>query len=129
MAKVKNVYRAARGSGYFPLTFNFVKLEDGKYIQCAFCGAFVFCRKITRDHVYPKSLGGQLKAPACMTCNILKENMLPIEWARYAYEKNLDIATIPLGAEYIQEEMEKTKETLRVEILTLISNLLLSYNG
>lgn len=100
--KSKDIFRAALGSGHFPLTFNFVYRKDGRYIQCAYCGVGVYYRNITRDHIYPKSKGGVLKAPACVDCNIAKENMLPIEWAIYAANKNLDIATIPIGAEYLQ---------------------------
>ena len=36
---------------------------------------------MTRDHVWPKSLGGYLKAPSCQPCNIAKEDLKPIEWA------------------------------------------------
>lgn len=124
MAKEKDIYRAARGSGYFPLTFNFIFLRDGKYIQCSYCGIFIYHRRITRDHVYPKSRGGFLKAPACERCNIAKENMLPIEWAKYAYRKNLDIALIPIGAEYLYSDTGEFRETLYGELVQLFDNLL-----
>lgn len=104
--KGKDVYRAALGSGHFPLTFNFPHKRDGRYIQCSLCGVFVYYRSITRDHIYPKSKGGLIKAPACVNCNIAKENMLPIEWALYAYHKGLDLATIPIGAEYMQADVD-----------------------
>lgn len=123
MAKSKDVYRAARGSGHFPLTFNFVYLKDGRYIQCSFCGKFVFYRHITRDHVYPKSKGGTMKAPACIDCNVAKENMYPIEWALHAYENNLDLANIPIGAEYFPEELEMWLPARR-ELYQQIANLL-----
>ena len=116
-----SIYRAARGTGHFPLTFNFVYLRDGRYVQCAFRGKFVYFRNITRDHVYPKSKGGTLKAPACMDCNIAKENMLPIEWARYAYKHNLDIATIPLGSDYLYGELAYTRNELYQQISNLFA--------
>lgn len=127
MTKAKNVYRAARGSGHFPLTFNFVFLRDGRFIQCSYCGTFVYYRSITRDHVYPKSKGGLIKTPACIDCNIAKENMKPIEWALYAYNNNLDLATIPIGAEFMQTETEHlgTKKELLQQFVTV----LLSYIG
>lgn len=124
MVKAKNVYRAARGSGYFPLTFNFVFLRDGKYIQCAYCGIFIYYRKITRDHIYPKSLGGVLKAPACEKCNIAKESMLPIEWAKYSFRKNIDVATIPIGAEYLFSDNGDYREDLYTNLAQLFENLL-----
>lgn len=38
-------------------------------------------RDSTRDHVYPKSLGGIITTTACYTCNTKKKNMLPVDWA------------------------------------------------
>jgi hypothetical protein len=127
VVKKRDVYRAALGSGHFPLTFNFPFKRDGRYIQCSFCGIFVYYRYITRDHVYPKSKGGVIKAPACESCNVAKENMLPIEWALYASNHGLDIATIPIGAEYMQSEVEwlPTKH----ELLAQFSSSLVSYIG
>lgn len=123
MVKSRDVYRAALGSAHFPLTFNFVYLRDGRYIQCAFCGKFVYYRTITRDHVYPKSKGGTMKAPACIDCNVAKENRLPIEWALYAYKHNLDIATIPLGAEYLFGEIVPTRVELYQQIVDLFAQI------
>jgi hypothetical protein len=34
----------------------------------------------TRDHVYPKSLGGTRTVWACVTCNQMKADMLPDHW-------------------------------------------------
>lgn len=131
MRSQKNVFRAAIGSGHFPLTFNFVLRIDGRYIQCYGCGRWVYYRKITRDHVYPKSRGGQQKAPACEDCNIAKENMLPIEWALYSYRHNMDIATIPIDAEYMMAlvDMLPSKYELYQQMANAIESLLVSYNG
>jgi hypothetical protein len=65
-----------------------------------------------------------LKAPACEGCNIAKENRLPIEWAVYSASKGLDFATIPIGAEYMQTEVEEKRESLYVEIAQLVDNLI-----
>ena len=127
MVKQKDAYKAATHSGNFPLTFNFVFLRDGRYIQCSYCGIFVYYRTITRDHVYPKSRGGILKAPACTDCNVAKENMLPIEWALYAARNRLDVATIPIGAEFMQSEVELLPK--KKVLLQQIYSLLLSYIG
>lgn len=122
----KDIFRAAIGSGHFPLTFNFVYRRDGRFIQCYGCGKYVYYRQITRDHVYPKSKGGQLKAPACIDCNIKKENMLPIEWAIYAHKHNLDAATIPLGAEYLQEyvDMLPSKHEMYINFAQLFEQII-----
>lgn len=127
MVKKRDVYRAAIGSGHFPLTFNFPFQRDGRYIQCCYCGLFIYHKVITRDHVYPKSKGGMIKAPSCESCNIAKENMLPIEWAVYASKHNIALATIPIGAEYMQSEIEwlPTKQ----ELLQQFADSLVSYIG
>lgn len=84
-------------SGHFPLTFNFVLIKEDKYVQCSYCGMMIVAKDITKDHVYPKSKGGEIKTPACMNCNVVKEDMLPIEFAIFAYKNGIDIATIPIG--------------------------------
>lgn len=85
-------YKTARSNGYFPLSFNFLYIRQDRYIQCSYCGKWVHEKKLTRDHVYPKSLGGQIKTPSCLQCNIDKDNMKPIEWAIHAHKNNLDFA-------------------------------------
>jgi hypothetical protein len=40
----------------------------------------------TRDHVHPKSKGGDRTVWACVTCNQLKTDMLPDEWQTYMDE-------------------------------------------
>lgn len=97
MGKRKDVFASARGSGHFPLTFNFVRKKDGKYIQCSYCGNSFHYKEITRDHVYPKSKGGLIKTPACKPCNEKKEDMLPIDWAKFAAKNGWDLAIIPIG--------------------------------
>lgn len=88
----KDWVRAARASGYYPLTFNFVLIKQNKTVQCSYCGAFIRDKEITRDHVWPKSLGGVIKAPACGPCNTLKEDMKPIQFALYASDKGIALA-------------------------------------
>lgn len=95
-------YRAALGSGHYPLPFNFVLRRLGKHIQCSYCGRFIHEKKLTRDHVYPKSKQGLIKVPACNDCNIAKEDKLPIEWAVFATEN--DIAFTPLWNQQTIEE-------------------------
>lgn len=95
-------YRAAIGSGHYPLTFNFIHIRQDKHTQCSYCGMFIHEKKLTRDHVYPKSKGGLLKTPCCGPCNIAKEDMLPIEWAIYASEN--DIGFKPLWNNFPVED-------------------------
>lgn len=104
---IYHVYRIAKHSGNFPLTFNFVHLRDGRHIQCSFCGRFIYYRDITRDHVYPKSKGGTIKAPACEKCNTRKKDMKPIEWAIYAAKHREDMAVLPIGEEYSRLDIEE----------------------
>lgn len=85
-------YKTARGSGHYPLTFNFVFVRQDRHVLCSYCGKWVHYKNLTRDHVYPKSLGGYLKTPCCLVCNVYKEDRRPIEWAIFAYENGLDIA-------------------------------------
>lgn len=88
----KDWVRAARASGYYPLTFNFVLVKQNKTVQCSYCGRFVHDKELTRDHVWPKSLGGFIKAPACQPCNTVKEDMKPIEFAMYATDTGLALS-------------------------------------
>jgi 5-methylcytosine-specific restriction endonuclease McrA len=37
----------------------------------------------TRDHLQPRSQGGQRIVPACIACNHLKANKTPDEWRRF----------------------------------------------
>lgn len=37
----------------------------------------------TKDHVYPKSMGGKRTVWSCLRCNHLKGALLPIEWSRF----------------------------------------------
>ena len=89
--KRKWIYRA-RQAGYFPLEYNFLLWQDDKYIQCAYCGAWIYHKYITSDHVWPKSLGGSLRAPACDECNRLKADMKPIEFALWFSETGRALA-------------------------------------
>lgn len=122
----KDVYSTAIWSGYFPSTFNFVYKKDGKYVQCSYCGIFIHYRAITRDHVYPKSKGGILKTPACEKCNIRKKDMLPIEWAIFAADERIDFAMIPIGAEFMQLQVElcTDRDSLLADIAHLLDEVI-----
>jgi Pyruvate/2-oxoacid:ferredoxin oxidoreductase delta subunit len=106
MGRKKDWLRTARGSGHYPLTFNFIYSVNGKLVQCSYCGQFIPEREITRDHVYPKSKGGIIKTPSCEPCNIEKEDMLPIAWAIHMFKVGRDIAIIPIGYTMQQEDEE-----------------------
>ncbi len=90
MGRKKDWLRTARGSGHYPLSFNFVLAKCERFVLCSYCGGPVPEKELTRDHVYPKSKGGIIKAPACEPCNIAKQDMYPIQWALYALEMELD---------------------------------------
>lgn len=93
----KDWYRAARASGHFPLTFNFIFIRQDRHIQCSYCGRFIHEKSITRDHVWPKSKGGIIKTPCCLPCNIDKEDMKPIEFAVWHSKTGAALPTLPIG--------------------------------
>jgi 5-methylcytosine-specific restriction endonuclease McrA len=66
--------------GYFPYNFNFVKGHRGDLAQCSYCGKFLPMKQMTRDHIYPKSLGGIITTTACYDCNVNKRDLKPIEF-------------------------------------------------
>jgi 5-methylcytosine-specific restriction endonuclease McrA len=73
-----------RQSGHYIFAFTFFPINRQKYIQCSYCGKFVNDKYLTRDHVWPKCLGGQIKTPACLSCNTIKGDMKPIDWAIFS---------------------------------------------
>lgn len=99
MSRRKDWLRSARGSGHYPLSFNFVLQIDTKFVQCSYCGVAIPVKQVTRDHVYPKSKGGIIKTPCCLSCNEMKEDMKPIEFALWSYKHGHGVAVIPIGAE------------------------------
>lgn len=99
MGRKRDWLKAARGSGHYPLSFNFVTQQDTKFVQCSYCGKPIPVKQVTRDHVYPKSKGGIIKTPSCLNCNTIKEDMLPIEFAIW-FSKEHGIAMLPIGSEY-----------------------------
>lgn len=74
--------------GYFPYSYNFVRGFRGDSAQCSYCGKFILMRDMTRDHVWPKSLGGEITTTACYECNTKKKDMKPIEWAIWFSERH-----------------------------------------
>jgi hypothetical protein len=95
MGRKKDWLKTARGSGHYPMSFNFVHQISTKFVQCSYCGCDVPDKDVTRDHVYPKSKGGVIKAPCCINCNIVKEDKKPIEWALFAFEMGYDLQCPP----------------------------------
>jgi len=99
MGRRRDWLRAARSSGHYPLSFNFVLQKDMKFMQCSYCGTSVSNGNVTRDHTYPKSQGGMIKTPCCINCNIIKEDMRPIEFAIWYSKAGHGLATIPIGSD------------------------------
>lgn len=86
-------------SGFYPYEYNFLFGRRDGIIQCSYCGIFFPNRLITRDHVYPKSKGGQFTSPACYPCNEAKADTLPIEWAIKSSETSVVANTSAFQAE------------------------------
>lgn len=78
-------------NGFYPYEFNFLFYIKENTTQCSYCGIFLPSRQLTRDHIYPKSLGGIITTPCCRPCNEAKINMTPIQWAIFSAENELDI--------------------------------------
>lgn len=72
--------------GFYPYSYNFVLRRRSDIAQCSYCGKFLPMREMTRDHIYPKSLGGEITTTACYDCNTRKRDMLPIQWALFYSE-------------------------------------------
>jgi hypothetical protein len=72
--------------GFFPYSFNFVFGRRGDSAQCSYCGKFLLMRDMTRDHVWPKSLGGIITTTSCRDCNETKRDAKPIQWAIWSSE-------------------------------------------
>lgn len=63
--------------------------KRGRGYQCTYCERrleAVGSRSLvaaTKDHVVPKSHGGQRTVWCCRQCNTLKGNMTPVEWSNF----------------------------------------------
>lgn len=87
-------------NGFYPQEYSFLQRKKMDKIQCSYCGTFIPVKVITRDHVYPKSLGGTYVTPACDACNTLKKNMKPIEWAIEASQSGLSFDKHMISEQY-----------------------------
>ena len=77
--------------GFFPYNFNFVRGHRGELAQCSYCGIFLPMKQMTRDHIYPKSLGGVVTTTSCSDCNEMKKDMRPIEFALWYTNRFFDV--------------------------------------
>jgi len=66
--------------------------QDDRCNWCAYCGRGLTTastaaakRRLTRDHVIPKSHGGSLTIPSCRSCNKAKGNRSAAEFMTSAY--------------------------------------------
>lgn len=87
-AKGRTIY--SERQAFFPMDFNFLLRRQTGLFQCAYCGTFITDKYLSRDHVYPKSKGGNVTTACCAECNEKKKNMLPLEWALHASQHQLD---------------------------------------
>ncbi len=57
---------------------NFPDVVDSRNrTLCVYCGSH---QLIEKEHVLPKSRGGETTVPACRKCNRSKSNKAPMEW-------------------------------------------------
>lgn len=55
--------------------------------HCCYCCIELNKHNYTRDHIYPKSLGGRVTKPCCKACNQEKGNKTLIEYAQFIGKK------------------------------------------
>lgn len=61
----------------------------GEGRKCTYCKRIMHAwteTHPTRDHVLPKSRGGQVTVLTCYQCNQMKSNALPEDWERFMRE-------------------------------------------
>lgn len=87
----------------------------GNIKKCWYCGQEGF--KMTKDHYYPKSLGGRLMVRCCHNCNGIKAAKTPIQWIHWIEEsehpqkERMLTASVSLGkkSEYVYKDGRRQK--------------------
>lgn len=51
--------------------------------RCCYCERVLLPGEVTKEHIIPKSRGGRITRPCCLTCNREKKNMMLIEYVCY----------------------------------------------
>lgn len=81
-AKAFKAYKEGRWNIHDLLQFNVAKIQQNDY--CWYCGKEMEPSKLTKDHVFPRSKGGDNDMDniimVCKTCNSSKGNMDLLEW-------------------------------------------------
>lgn len=91
--------------------------------KCFYCGIEGF--KMTKDHFFPKSMGGRLMVYSCHNCNGIKSSKTPIQWIHWIEQSNhsekirMLTASVSLGLKCV-----KNGVPLLGESFTLQSNYL-----
>ncbi len=75
------------------------KSRDSIGRRCPYCSYPMMKkgkRQATRDHVIPKSTGGDIIVICCLECNSKKADMHPDFWLHYLYDKGIEhfVATV-----------------------------------
>lgn len=81
-SKAFKAYKEGRWNIHDLLEFNVAKIQQNNY--CWYCGKEIEPSKLTKDHVFPRSKGGNNDMDniimVCKTCNSSKGNMDLFEW-------------------------------------------------
>ncbi len=81
-AKAFKAYKEGRWNIHDLLEYNVAKIQQNNY--CWYCGKEMEPLKLTKDHVFPRSKGGDNDMDniimVCKTCNSSKGNMDLFEW-------------------------------------------------
>ncbi len=59
----------------------------GGKVHCWYCHGYLYKNISTKDHFFPKSLGGRLSVRCCSECNSLKGDKTPLQFI--AFLRNL----------------------------------------
>lgn len=54
--------------------------------HCWYCGEWLFDKSKTKDHFFPKLLGGRLRVICCRNCNGMKGHLTPIAFIAYLHQ-------------------------------------------
>jgi hypothetical protein len=81
-SKAFKAYKEGRWNIHDLLEFNVAKIQQNNY--CWYCGKEMESSKLTKDHVFPRSKGGDNDMDniimVCKTCNSSKGNLDLFEW-------------------------------------------------
>ena len=115
-AKAFKAYKEGRWNIHDLLENNLAKIQCNNY--CWYCGKEVEPSKLTKDHVFPRSKGGDNDMDniimVCKSCNSSKGDMDLFEW--YA-EIRHEFPPIPILVHYLKDFMKAHMPSKNIKII------------